>query len=138
MRPVALTLMINPQIDAPIRLVPVGGFLGSGKTTLLRRAAERFRQNGVRVALIANDQAPNLVDTELLRQQGLAVAEVSGGCFCCRFDKLVCSIKALLDTNAPQVILAEPVGSCTDLSATVIRPLGRLYPATVEVAPLRD
>jgi Ni2+-binding GTPase involved in maturation of urease and hydrogenase len=127
--------MNSANIASPIRLVPVGGFLGSGKTTLLRRAAERFSADGKRVALIANDQAPNLVDTELLRRQGIATGEVAGGCFCCRFDQLVASIGALADSSKAQIILAEPVGSCTDLSATVIRPLRRLYGNAVKVAP---
>jgi G3E family GTPase len=95
----------------------------------------RGRADGKRVALITNDQAPNLVDTELLRRQGLAVSEVSGRCFCCRFDQLVGSIETLVDSERPELILAEPVGSCTDLSATVIQPWKRLYSKTVEVAP---
>jgi hypothetical protein len=36
----------------------------------------------------------------------------------------------------PDVILAEPVGSCTDLSATVQYPLRRLYGDDYRVAPL--
>jgi G3E family GTPase len=127
--------MKKPDMASPIRLIPVGGFLGSGKTTLLQRASERFGGEGKRVALITNDQAPNLVDTELLRRQGFAVGEVSGGCFCCRFDQLAASIESLADSEGPEIILAEPVGSCTDLSATVIRPLKQLYSKTVEVAP---
>jgi G3E family GTPase len=35
----------------------------------------------------------------------------------------------------PDVILAEPVGSCTDLVATVIQPLKDLYDGQFEVAP---
>jgi len=127
--------MRTPDTPGPIRLIPVGGFLGSGKTTLLRRAAANFEADGKRVALITNDQAPNLVDTELLRREGLAVGEVSGGCFCCRFDQLVASIETLTDRGRPDIVLAEPVGSCTDLAATVIRPLRRLYPDAFEVAP---
>jgi G3E family GTPase len=126
--------MDKTNMAGPIRVIPVGGFLGSGKTTLLRRAAEVFRVDNKRVALITNDQAPNLVDTEILRQQGFAVGEVSGGCFCCRFDQLAASIETLADSEGPEIILAEPVGSCTDLSATVIRPLKKLYSKIVEVA----
>ena len=48
-----------------------------------------------------------------------------------------------LRAHAPDVIFAEPVGSCTDLSATVLRPLleysdtYQLSPLTVLVDPLR-
>ena len=50
----------------PIPLVIVGGFLGAGKTTLLWQAARRLTAKGLRVGLITNDQAPDLVDTGLL------------------------------------------------------------------------
>jgi G3E family GTPase len=52
---------------ATIRLILVGGFLGAGKTTLLHGAATRLVTRGFRVGLITNDQAPDLVDTRLLR-----------------------------------------------------------------------
>ena len=45
--------------------------------------------------------------------------EVAGGCFCCRFPDLLAAIRELQATAAPEFILAEPVGSCTDLAATV-------------------
>jgi G3E family GTPase len=35
----------------------------------------------------------------------------------------------------PEIILAEPVGSCTDLVATVIRPLEQIYEQTFDIAP---
>ena len=65
-----------------VRMILVGGFLGAGKTTLLVRAARRLVEQGKRVGLITNDQAANLVDTGILRQDGLDVGEVAGGCFC--------------------------------------------------------
>src|SRR5205823_10172802 len=37
--------------------------------------------------------------------------------------------------DRPDVILAEPVGSCTDLVATVVQPLKDLYGARFTVAP---
>jgi glycerol uptake facilitator-like aquaporin/G3E family GTPase len=127
-----------------VRVILVGGFLGSGKTTLLGRAARHLETCGERVALITNDQAPNLVDTELLRRDGFAVGEVSGGCFCCKFDALVQSLEKAISANQAGVVLGEPVGSCTDLSATVLQPLKHLYgdrfclaPLTVLADPLR-
>ena len=126
------------------QIILVGGFLGSGKTTLLRRAARNLEARGERVALITNDQAPNLVDTELLQRDGFAVGEVSGGCFCCRFDALVNCVESVISANQAGIVLGEPVGSCTDLSATVLQPFKDLYgdrfrlaPLTVLVDPLR-
>ena len=50
------------------RLILVGGFFGSGeKTTLLWETAVRLMNKGLRVGLITNDQAPELVDSELLK-----------------------------------------------------------------------
>src|SRR5204862_1222047 len=90
---------------------------------------------GQRVGLVTNDQAQDLVDTTSLRAQGFAVEEVAGACFCCRFDDLVGKVSQLQEGDRPDVILAEPVGSCTDLVATVVQPLRDLYRERFEVAP---
>ena len=63
------------------QLIIVGGFLGAGKTTLLWHTAQQLIQQGKKVALITNDQGPELVDSTLLEHQGLQVAEVNGSCF---------------------------------------------------------
>jgi hypothetical protein len=70
-----------------------------------------------------------------LRAQGLTVEEVPGACFCCRFDDLVSKVGSLEEHQRPDVILAEPVGSCTDLVATVIQPLKDLYGLRFSIAP---
>jgi Ni2+-binding GTPase involved in maturation of urease and hydrogenase len=118
-----------------IRFIMLGGFLGAGKTTALGRLARFYMGRGERVGLITNDQAADLVDTHMLRGQGLTVEEVAGACFCCKFDELLEKIGALEAAQQPHVILAEPVGSCTDLVATVIQPLKDLYGARFTVAP---
>jgi Ni2+-binding GTPase involved in maturation of urease and hydrogenase len=118
-----------------IRFVMIGGFLGAGKTTTLARLARYYSERGQKVGLVTNDQAQNLVDTHSLRSQGFLVEEVPGACFCCRFDELVGKVGQLETSDRPDVILAEPVGSCTDLVATVVQPLKDLYGARFEVAP---
>jgi Ni2+-binding GTPase involved in maturation of urease and hydrogenase len=118
-----------------VRFVMVGGFLGAGKTTTIARLARNYAAQGKRVGVVTNDQAHDLVDTNTFRSQGLAVEEVPGACFCCRFDDLVSRVGSLEDAEKPDVILAEPVGSCTDLVATVIQPLKDLYRGRFEVAP---
>jgi len=119
----------------PARLILVGGFLGAGKTTLLVQAAGRLFREGKRVGVITNDQSAELVDSALLRQKGFDVAEVSGGCFCCHFNELAGAIEQLACDHCPDVIFAEPVGSCTDLSATVLQPLKSFYANSLVVAP---
>jgi Ni2+-binding GTPase involved in maturation of urease and hydrogenase len=117
------------------RYVMVGGFLGAGKTTALLRLAERLRGQGRRVGLITNDQSVGLVDTTLLASHDLPVEEITGGCFCCRFTSLTEAAEKLSQTDRPDVFLAEPVGSCTDLMATVSYPLRRMYGENFAVAP---
>jgi G3E family GTPase len=90
---------------------------------------------GQRVGVVTNDQAEGLVDTHSLRSQGLPVQEVAGACFCCRFDDLMGKVECLSQSERPDVILAEPVGSCTDLVATVVQPLKDLYGDRFSVAP---
>jgi len=119
----------------PIRFVMVGGFLGAGKTTLIGRLAKHFSDQGLRVGVVTNDQAYDLVDTLSLRNQGLEVGEVPGACFCCKFDDLVATVAALGKDAKPDVVIAEPVGSCTDLVATVIEPLRQLHHDEFIIAP---
>jgi G3E family GTPase len=118
------------------RYVMIGGFLGAGKTTAVLRIAESLRERGQRVGLITNDQSFGLVDTTMLASHGFAVEEITGGCFCCRFGSLVEASEKLAVAERPDVFIAEPVGSCTDLKATVDYPLRRMYGEDYQVAPL--
>jgi len=106
-----------------IKFILVGGFLGAGKTTALCRLARYYASKGLRVGLITNDQANNLVDTHSVKIEGFNVEEIPGGCFCCKFNDLLKAADKLITEIKPDIILAEPVGSCTDLVATVIKPL---------------
>src|SRR5215831_14220515 len=101
-----------------IRFLMLGGFLGAGKTTTIARLARHYQSRGQKVGIVTNDQATDLVDTNSLRAQGFDVGEVPGACFCCNFNKLT-----------------ETVGSCTDLVATVVRPLQQLFSAQFDVGP---
>ena len=114
----------------------VGGFLGAGKTTAILNVAERLREHGMRVGLITNDQSYGLVDTAMLSSHGFAVREITGGCFCCRFNSLVDASQQLTADATPDTFIAEPVGSCTDLKATVDYPLRRMYGEDYAIAPL--
>ena len=119
----------------PIRFLMLGGFLGAGKTTTIGRLARHYMDRGLRVGVVTNDQATDLVDTNTLRAQGFDVGEVAGACFCCHFNELMGTIERLSACERPDVILAEPVGSCTDLVATVIQPIKRLFDAEFRIAP---
>lgn len=118
------------------RYIMVGGFLGSGKTTALLKLARRLTDKGARVGLISNDQSSGLVDTQMMRSHGFNVEEIPGGCFCCKFHSLVEASERLTEASAPDYFLAEPVGSCTDLVASVSYPLRRIYGENYTIAPL--
>jgi len=113
----------------------VGGFLGAGKTTLILRAARILQARGIVPAVVMNDQGSELVDTELAHRSGVAVDQVSSGCFCCRFPDLLDAMERLCERQ-PEVIFAEAVGSCTDIAATTLRPLLRDHAASYRIAPL--
>jgi G3E family GTPase len=119
-----------------ITFIPLTGFLGAGKTTTMTTTALALQEKGHRVAVITNDQGVELVDTHLVRSKLDSVAEVTGGCFCCRFEDLVEAVVALTDSDGVDTVIAEAVGSCTDLQATVVRPLRRYYGEDMVVAPL--
>ena len=126
------------MVKTPL-FIMVGGFLGAGKTTTVGRLARHFQGQGKRVVVVTNDQAADLVDTHTLRSQGLEVGEVAGACFCCNFNELTGVMEKLGleggESALPDVVLAEPVGSCTDLVATVLRPLEKVYNRPLRIAP---
>jgi G3E family GTPase len=114
----------------------VGGFLGAGKTTALQSAALELTKRGLKVGIITNDQGTGLVDTKVMQDLDVSTREIGGGCFCCKFDDLVEQAEQILDQERPDIILAEAVGSCTDLSATVYQPLRKYYGHRFVLAPL--
>lgn len=116
------------------KLILVGGFLAAGKTTMLNALAGRLTGRGFTVGLITNDQAADLVDTAILTCTGVEVREVSGSCFCCNFPGFMAAVKSLVDAGC-NLIVAEPVGSCTDLSATILQPVKDMFP-DLDLAPL--
>ena len=118
------------------RYYMIGGFLGAGKTTAVAALAQHLTQRGERVGLITNDQGSELVDTAMLRARGFSTEEIPGGCFCCRFNSLVDAANKLTEATKPDAFVAEPVGSCTDLIATVSYPLRRIYGNQFELAAL--
>jgi Ni2+-binding GTPase involved in maturation of urease and hydrogenase len=117
------------------RYLMIGGFLGAGKTTSILTLARHLRDQGRTVGLITNDQGMGLVDTKLGRTHQFPVEEIAGGCFCCRFNSLIDAARELTESTRPDVLIAEPVGSCTDLVATVSFPLRQIYGHDFTVAP---
>jgi G3E family GTPase len=110
-----------------MKLVLTGGFLGSGKTTAIANAARMLMRAKRGVAVITNDQGDQQVDSAFIKKFNIPVKEVSNGCFCCNYSQLDEHIQTLGE-NHPELIFAESVGSCTDLIATIAKPLHKFKP----------
>ncbi len=104
----------------------LSGFLGSGKTTAIQHACYHLLQQHIKAGVITNDQGIKLVDSNFFENLGIPNRQVVNGCFCCNYNDLDMSIQSLIENNNPDVIFAESVGSCTDIVATVLKPLQQL------------
>ncbi len=119
-----------------VKLGIIGGFLGAGKTsTIIEIGKKLVADYRKRVAIITNDQGDELVDTKIVKDYGFEVGEVLGGCFCCKFPDFMASSEEILKKTNPDIILAEPVGSCTDIPATLHMPIRKFYRNTFKIAP---
>jgi len=111
-----------------MKLVLAGGFLGSGKTTAIVTACRLLINQNRKVGVITNDQGDQQVDSAFVKAFGIPVREVTNGCFCCNYNQLDSQLQSLQENERPEIIFAESVGSCTDLIATVVKPLTGLKP----------
>lgn len=117
----------------------LSGFLGSGKTTAIQQAAQQLILAGQKVGVITNDQGMILVDHGLFKSQDIPSKQVINGCFCCNYQDLDDNIQALAEEHQAEVIFAESVGSCTDIVATVLKPLLQYRPdAQVSLSTFAD
>ena len=114
----------------------VGGFLGEGKTSVIGAMVRWLTQKGLKPGVITNDQGEGLIDTALGRNETAVLKEVTGGCFCCRASELGLALASMEAEFQPEVFIAEPVGSCTDLMATVILPMEQIYQKPLAMAPM--
>jgi G3E family GTPase len=89
----------------------LGGFLGSGKTTLLLEIARRLAANSQKIAIIENEVGEVGIDGQYLRQEGLEVQEMFGGCVCCTLSvDLITTLKKLDRLVQPQTVILEATG----------------------------
>jgi G3E family GTPase len=94
-----------------VNVLCIAGFLGSGKTTVLLEVARSLTEAGARVAVIENEIGEVGVDGGYVREQGLPVQEIFGGCICCTLQiGLVQTLETLAATHSPDWVLLEPTG----------------------------
>jgi G3E family GTPase len=111
-----------------MKLILTGGFLGSGKTTAIQKACSLLLKENKKVAVVTNDQGEELVDSKYLQGFSIPAKEVTKGCFCCNYNSLLENIYHFGKEVNPEIIFAESVGSCTDLVATIAKPLAQMHP----------
>ena len=98
--------MVNTEIYI------LSGFLGSGKTTLLKRLLENERAAGRKTAVMMNELGKVSIDSEVAREEDVALKELLGGCICCSIqDKLEAQLQGLLLNEKPEVIYIETTGA---------------------------
>lgn len=117
------------------KLMLFSGFLGSGKTTTMVATAEYLKSQGIKVSLITNDLGENLVDTHYARYSNIPVSEIPNGCLCHDVPNFMNIARALSQKEQPDIIFAEPVGSCVDLVRSVYSEIGKNYAGEVELLP---
>lgn len=94
-----------------MKLVQVAGYLGSGKTTLVIRLGKSLSDSGMRVAILVNEIGEIPVDGEVLKDRGLTVKDIGGGCICCQvIGNLTRTLQLLEREQNPDIVIVEPTG----------------------------
>jgi CobW/HypB/UreG, nucleotide-binding domain len=122
--------IIVENVREPMRIHLLSGFLGSGKTTAIEQACRLLNTQGTPTAVVTNDQGDKLVDGALFEHLNIPSRQVPNGCFCCNYKDLDRCIQSLTGNHHPAILFAESVGSCTDLVATVLKPLLKKHPGS--------
>lgn len=61
----------------------ITGFLGSGKTTFILNYVDFLKRMGQKVTIIENEFGGVSIDSMMLKETEVDIAEVTGGCMCC-------------------------------------------------------
>lgn len=87
------------------------GFLGTGKTTAIRSLIAQKPQNE-QWLIIVNEFGEIGIDGAVLSDNGIPVAEISGGCLCCTAggDQIGDTIQKMLQNNPAHRIIIEASG----------------------------
>jgi G3E family GTPase len=94
-----------------MKIIILAGFLGSGKTSLLLPLAKKMISQSSQVAIIENEIGEIGIDGSYLKQQGLQVQELFGGCICCTLTVgLIETVTQLQQQYKPDTILIESTG----------------------------
>ncbi len=88
----------------------ISGFLGTGKTTALKSLIEQ-KDPAEKWVVVVNEFGEIGIDGAVLSQDGIPVAEISGGCLCCvAGPQMGSTIASLLKEQRPDRIMIEASG----------------------------
>lgn len=86
------------------------GFLGTGKTTALRSLMEQ-KSPEEKWLIIVNEFGEIGIDGAVLSENGIPVAEISGGCLCCTAGaQMSDTVRTMLKQTQPHRIMIEASG----------------------------
>lgn len=100
----------------------VSGFLGAGKTTFMKKlVAEAFSDE--KVVIVENEFGEIGIDSGFLKDTGIQVSEINGGCVCCTLvGDFTTNLHEVIKTLHPDRILVEPSGvaKLSDIEVAVL------------------
>ena len=99
----------------------ISGFLGAGKTTLIQKLIKDVFA-GQKVVLVENEFGEIGIDGGFLKDAGIVVNEINGGCVCCSLQgDFQAALKKVVEQYHPDHIIIEPsgVGKLSDILSIV-------------------
>ena len=99
----------------------ISGFLGAGKTTLIEKLIKDVF-DGEKMVLVENEFGEIGIDGGFLKEAGIVVNEVNGGCICCTLQgDFQEALHKVCEQYNPDRIVIEPsgVGKLSDILAIV-------------------
>lgn len=93
----------------------LSGFLGSGKTTLLQRLITKWKNEGLKPAVIMNEIGEVNLDGLMIGPE-VPMAEMLGGCICCTIrSDLSMQLYELIQGEKPDVVIIEATGAANPM-----------------------
>ncbi|WP_040445307.1 CobW family GTP-binding protein [Ktedonobacter racemifer] len=106
-----MSMLTQKRADQRIPVYVLVGFLGSGKTTVLGEMLGWCVEQGLKPGLIINEFGDVSIDGEALRDEGLAMTELTDGCVCCTAgEELVPAILEMARRPDVDLVFLEATG----------------------------